>query len=29
VHDFLQFLLFVAGWIVLQRFLFPKLGVPT
>lgn len=29
MHDFLQFLLFVTGWIVLQRFLFPKLGVPT
>jgi hypothetical protein len=29
VHDFLQFLLFVAGWVVLQQFLFPKLGVPT
>jgi hypothetical protein len=29
VHDFLQFLLFVAGWVVLQQFVLPKLGVPS
>jgi hypothetical protein len=29
VHDFLEFLLFVTGWIVLQRLVFPKMGVPT
>jgi hypothetical protein len=29
MDDFLQFLLFFAGWIVLQRWILPKAGVPT
>jgi hypothetical protein len=29
VKDFLVFLAFLAAWIVLQRFLLPRLGVPT
>jgi len=27
--DWLFILLFVAGWVVLQRVILPKLGVPT
>jgi hypothetical protein len=29
MHDFLQFLLFVTGWVILQRLVFPRLGVST
>jgi hypothetical protein len=29
VNDFLEFLLFVVGWIVLQRFLLPRMGVSS
>jgi hypothetical protein len=29
VKDFLVFLAFLAAWILLQRFLLPRLGVPT
>jgi len=28
MDDLLQLALFVAGWIVLQRVILPKLGVP-
>jgi hypothetical protein len=28
MDDLLQLLLFVVGWIVLQRVVLPKLGVP-
>ena len=28
MDDFLQLALFVAGWILLQRVILPKLGVP-
>jgi len=27
--DFVQFLLFLAAWIALQRFVLPRLGVPS
>jgi hypothetical protein len=27
--DFVTFLLFLAAWIALQRFVLPRLGVPT
>jgi hypothetical protein len=27
--DWLAILLFLAAWMILQRFLLPKLGVPT
>ena len=27
--DFVGYLLFLAGWIVLQRYLLPRLGVST
>jgi hypothetical protein len=29
MDDLLQFLLFFAGWIVLQRWILPKAGVPS
>jgi len=29
MSDVAYLVLFVVGWIVLQRFLLPKLGVPT
>jgi hypothetical protein len=29
MHDFLQFLLFVTGWVILQRLVFPRLGVSS
>jgi hypothetical protein len=29
VNDLLQLALFIAGWWVLQAWVFPKLGVPT
>jgi hypothetical protein len=29
MDDFLKFLLFFGGWIVLQRWILPKAGVPT
>ena len=29
MNDYLFLLLFVVGWFVLQRWLLPKLGVPT
>ncbi|MBP1643916.1 MAG: hypothetical protein H6Q03_2585 [Acidobacteria bacterium] len=29
MKDFLVFLAFLAAWILLQRFLLPRLGVPT
>jgi len=29
MSDWLSILLFVAAWLVLQRVLLPKLGVPT
>jgi hypothetical protein len=29
LKDFLIFLAFLAAWILLQRFLLPRLGVPT
>jgi hypothetical protein len=29
MHDLLQFLLFFGGWIVLQRWILPKAGVPS
>ncbi len=29
MSDLLQLVLFVAGWWVLQTWLFPRLGVPT
>jgi hypothetical protein len=29
LNDLLLFVLFFAGWILLQRVLFPRLGVPT
>lgn len=29
MRDFLVFLLFLAAWLVLTRWLLPKLGVPT
>jgi hypothetical protein len=29
VNDLLQLILFVAGWYFLQRWLLPRLGVPT
>jgi hypothetical protein len=27
--DFVPFVLFLAAWIALQRFVLPRLGVPT
>jgi hypothetical protein len=27
--DFVPFLIFLAAWIVLQRVVFPRLGVPS
>ncbi len=29
MNDYLFIVLFVIGWFVLQRWLLPKLGVPT
>ena len=29
MNDLLKLVLFLAGWIVLQRWLLPRLGVPT
>jgi hypothetical protein len=29
MSDLLQFVLFVAGWYLLQRLVFPRLGVPS
>jgi len=29
MRDFVIFLLFLAAWLVLTRWLLPKLGVPT
>jgi hypothetical protein len=29
MDDLLQFILFFGGWIVLQRWILPKAGVPT
>jgi hypothetical protein len=29
MSDFLQFLAFFAGWLILQRLVFPRLGVPS
>ena len=29
MSDLLQVVAFLAGWYVLQRFLLPRLGVPT
>ncbi len=29
MNDFLTFLLLAAAWIVLQAWVFPRLGVPT
>lgn len=29
MKDFLIFIAFLAAWILLQRFLLPRLGVPT
>ena len=29
MNDFLFLVVFVVGWLVLQRWLLPKLGVPT
>ncbi len=29
MSDFAYIVLFVVGWLVLQRWLLPKLGVPT
>jgi hypothetical protein len=29
MDDLLRIVLFLAGWIFLQRVVFPKLGVPT
>jgi hypothetical protein len=29
MSDWLSILLFIAAWLILQRFLLPKLGVPT
>jgi hypothetical protein len=29
VSDWLSILLFIAAWLILQRVLLPKLGVPT
>jgi hypothetical protein len=29
MSDLLQFALFVVGWFVLQRFVLPRLGVPS
>jgi hypothetical protein len=29
MNDFFLFALFVAGWIVLVRFVLPRFGVPT
>jgi len=29
LDDLLQFILFFAGWIVLQRWILPKAGVPS
>jgi hypothetical protein len=29
MSDWLSILLFIAAWLILQRILLPKLGVPT
>lgn len=29
MSDLLQLVLFVAGWIILQRVILPRLGVPS
>jgi len=29
MSDFLQLILFIVGWWVLQTWVFPRLGVPT
>jgi len=29
MNDFLLFLAFLAAWVLLQRWLLPRLGVPT
>jgi hypothetical protein len=29
MSDWLYILLFIAGWLILQRVILPKLGVPT
>jgi hypothetical protein len=29
MDDLLKFILFFAGWLVLQRWILPKAGVPT
>lgn len=29
MNDLVELALFVAGWYLIQRFLFPRLGVPS